>query len=114
VSWIKNNQLVVDAIDDKIKGKVPVCIRKDYIVYLELFDNLLWIHVDVKRWSARVKRDGQRDFILIQSLIGKPIVALVREDDIKLLRFAKSFGWLEKCQIVLLDGSKAFIYVSNT
>jgi hypothetical protein len=104
----------VDAIDDKIKGKVPVCIRKDYTVYLELFDNLLWIHVDVKQWSARVKREGQRDFVLIQSLIGKPIVALVREDDIKLLRFAKSFGWLEKCQIVLLDGSKAFIYVSNT
>ena len=105
---------MVDAIDDKIKGKVPVCIRKDYTVYLELFDNLLWIHVDVKQWSARVKREGQRDFVLIQSLIGKPIVALVREDDIKLLRFAKSFGWLEKCQIVLLDGSKAFIYVSNT
>lgn len=104
----------MDAIDDKIKGKVPVCIRKDYTVYLEFFDNLLWIHVDVKRWSARVKRDGQRDFVLIQSLIGKPIVALVREDDIKLLRFARSFGWLEKCQIVLLDGSKAFIYVSNT
>jgi len=104
---------VVDAIDDKIKGKVPVCIRKDYIVYLELFDNLLWIHVDIKRWSAKVKRDGQRDFVLIQSLIGKPIAALVREDDIKLARFARSFGWLEKCQIVLLDGSKAFIYVSK-
>ena len=105
---------MVDAIDDKIKGKVPVCIRKDYIVYLELFDNLLWIHVDIKKWSTRVKKNCQKDFVLIQSLIGKPIAALVREDDIKLARFARSFGWLEKCQIVLLDGSKAFIYVSNT
>lgn len=95
-------------------GKVPICIRKDYTVYLEFFDNLLWLHVDIRRWSARVKKDCQKDFASIQDLIGKPIVALVREDDIKLARFAQSFGWLEKCQIVLLDGSKAFIYVSKT
>ena len=95
-------------------GKVPICIRKDYTVYLEFFDNLLWLHVDIRQWSARVKKDCQKDFASIQDLIGKPIVALVREDDIKLARFAQSFGWLEKCQIVLLDGSKAFIYVSKT
>ena len=94
-------------------GKVPVCIRKDYTVYLEFFDKLLWIHVDIKRWSAKVKKDCQKDFALIQDLIGSPIAALVREDDIKLAKFAQSFGWLEKCQIVLLDGSKAFIYVSK-
>jgi len=43
-------------------GKVPVCIREDYIFYLELFDNLLWFHIDIKRWSAEVKKNCQKDF----------------------------------------------------
>lgn len=93
--------------------KVPVCIREDYIFYLEVFDNLLWFHIDIKRWSAKVKKNCQKDFSVIDDLIGKPIFALIREDDIKLARFAKSFGWSEKCQIDLLDGSKAFIYTSK-
>jgi hypothetical protein len=93
--------------------KVPVCIRDDYIFYLEFFDNLLWFHIDIKRWSAKVKKNCQKDFFSLDALIGKPIFALIREDDIKLARFAKSFGWSEKCQINLLDGSKAFIYISK-
>ena len=93
-------------------GKVPVCIREDYIFYLEFFEGLLWFHIDIKRWSARTKKGCQRDFALVEDLIGKPIYALIREDDIKLVRFAKSFGWSEKCQISLLDGSKAFIYAN--
>ena len=93
--------------------KVPVCIREDYVIYLELFDNLLWFHIDINRWSAEVKKNCQKDFSSLDGLIGKPIFALIREDDIKLARFAKSFGWSEKCQIDLLDGSKAFIYTSR-
>lgn len=94
-------------------GKVPVCIREDYVFYLEFFNGLLWFHIDIKRWSAGTKRGCQRDFDLLEDLIAKPIYALIREDDIKLARFAKSFGWSEKCQIPLLDGSKAFIYTNR-
>lgn len=95
-------------------GKVPVCLREDYTVFLEYFDNLLWIHVDIRKWSIGVKKGCLRDISLIEDLIAKPIYALIREDDIKLARFAKAFGWSEKCQITLLDGSKAFIYVNKT
>jgi hypothetical protein len=93
-------------------GKVPVCIREDYTVYLEFFKGNLWIHVEIRRWSAGVKKDCLKNIALIENLIGKPIVALIREEDIKLVRFAKSFGWSEKCQISLLDGSKASIYTN--
>ena len=93
-------------------GKVPVCIREDYTMYLEFFDNVLWFHTDVRKWSAKVKRKFDEDFGLVKNLIGKPIYALIREDDIKLARFAKFIGLSEKCQIKLLDGSKAFIYAS--
>ena len=94
-------------------GKVPICIREDYTVYLEFFRGNLWLHVDIKRWSSGVKKDCLKSIALIENLIGKPIVALIREEDIKLVRFAKSFGWSEKCQISLLDGSKAFIYTNK-
>jgi hypothetical protein len=94
-------------------GKVPVCIREDYILYLEFFKGNLWLHVEIKKWSSEVKKNGLKDIALIEYLTGKPIVALIREEDIKLVRFAKSFGWSEKCQISLLDGSKAFIYTNK-
>lgn len=80
---------------------------------MEFFENLLWFHIDIKRWSVEVKKNCQKDFAVIQNLIGSPIVALVKQDDIKLAKFAQSFGWLEKCQVVLLDGSKAFVYASK-
>lgn len=82
-------------------------------MYLEFFEEFLWFHIDIKRWSVEVKKNCKKDFASIQDLIDIPILALVREDDIKLARFAQSFGWLKKCQIVLLDGSKAFIYASK-
>jgi len=93
-------------------GKVPVCIRKDYIFYLEFFDGLLWFHTDVRKWTVEVKKRFDEDFGLLRNLVGKPIYALIREDDIKLARFAKNIGLSEKCQISLLDGSRAFIYAS--
>lgn len=94
-------------------GKVPVCIRDEYIFYIELFDDLLWFHIDIKKWSHGIKKNCQKDFSILENLIGRPIFALIRKDDIKLARFAKSFGWSEKCQIDLLDGSKAFIYAAK-
>jgi hypothetical protein len=101
-------------LDQELRaGKVPVCIREDYILYLEFFKGNLWLHVEIKKWSSEVKKNGLKDIALIEYLTGTPIVALIREDDIKLVRFAKSFGWSEKCQISLLDGSKAFIYTNK-
>jgi len=107
--WVSVN---LELMQETRAGKVPVCIREDYTFYLEFFKGFLWFHIDIRRWSAGTKKGCKRDFALLEDLIGKPIVALVREDDIKLARFAKSFGWSEKCQISLLDGSKAFIYAN--
>ena len=94
-------------------GKVPVCIRKDYIFYLEIFDGLLWFHTDVKKWTPEVKKLYRKDITLLEELVGKPIFVLIRNEDTKLARFAKATGWFEKCQISLLDGTKAFIYTNK-
>lgn len=94
-------------------GKVPVCIRNDYVFFLEFFEGLLWFHANVSKWSAQVKKSYRRDFDLLEELVGKPIFVLIRNDDTKLARFAKATGWFEKCQISLLDGTKAFIYTNK-
>lgn len=94
-------------------GKVPVCVRGEYIMYFEYWDDSIWFHTDIFKWTADVRRRYTEDVNKLLSLVECPVAALIREDDTKLIRFAKSFGWIEKCQIVLVDGSKAYIYASK-
>jgi len=35
--------------------KVPVVIRNDYTMFLELHDAALWFHTDVRKWTSEVK-----------------------------------------------------------
>jgi hypothetical protein len=95
------------------KGKVPVIIRDDYKVYLELFENRLWIHTDVHKWTADTKKRYKADLTCLESLVNRPIFALVAESNKKLAKFGKVIGWHNKAEIVCLDGSKASIYSSK-
>jgi hypothetical protein len=92
------------------KSKVPVIIKDDYTVYLELFDNRLWFHTDIKRWTANTKKRYQTDLSCLERLVGCPMFALIREENKKLEKFAKTFGWHRKAEIMCLDGSRAYIY----
>ena len=94
-------------------GKVPVCIRKDYIMYFEYFKGGIWFHLDILKWSSATKRAFDKDLTQLLGLLGYPITALIRKDNLKLKRFAELFGWIEQGQIVLKDGSEAYIYVSK-
>lgn len=92
------------------KSKVPVIIKDDYTVYLELFDNRLWFHTDIKRWTANTKKRYQTDLSCLEGLVGCPMFALIREENKKLAKFAKTFGWHRKAEIICLDGLRAYIY----
>ena len=94
-------------------GKVPVCVRKDYIMYFEYWNDNIWFHTSIAKWTADIRRKYAKDVSQLLELVDCPVAALIREDDTKLKRFAESFGWIEKCQIVLVDGSKAYIYASK-
>lgn len=91
-------------------NKVPVVLRDEYTMYLELFDNLLWFHVDVHKWSIEVKKRFEKDLSCLSDLVGIALVGLVREDDKKLGKFGRLIGFQMRKEVVLLDGSKAFIY----
>jgi len=91
-------------------SKVPVINRDDYTVSLELFENRLWFHTDIKRWTAETKKRYQADLKSLESLVGFPMFALIRQDDEKLKKFAMSFDWHRKAEVMCLDGSRACIY----
>ncbi len=93
--------------------KTPVVIRKDYVIYLELFDNLLWFHTDVFKWSAEIKKRYRLDLAKLEDLVDMPLLAVVDVTNNKLTKFAQSFGWVVKGQMVLNNGNKALIYASQ-
>ena len=94
-------------------NKVPVCIRPEYTMYLELFDNYLWFHIDVRKWSGEIKKKCTTDFAQVQQLVSVPLFALIEESNVKLLKFAITNHWEERGQRILNNGSKAFIYASK-
>jgi len=73
--------------------KVPVVNRKDYTMYLEPCESMLWFHTDIHKWTPEVKKEYLKDLDLLQYLVAVPLVALVNVDNIKLAKFGKSTGW---------------------
>ena len=73
--------------------KVPVVLRDDYTMYLELHDAALWFHTDVHKWSQEVKQKYLEDLNLLQYLTNVPLLALVEEENTKLAKFGKVTGW---------------------
>lgn len=94
--------------------KTPVVLRTNYVMYLELYDNLLWFHTDIFKWTAKVKQEFIKDLKTLQSLLPLPLMALVIEEDKKLAKFGASTGWIKGNQIMLNNGLKAHIYALRT
>lgn len=100
--------LTVEAIKSV---KTPVVVRLRYVMYLEFWDNQLWFHTDVFKWSVQIKQEFIKDLKTLQSLLPLPLIALVPEDNSKLAKFGENVGWTKKETIMLNNGSKAYIYM---
>ena len=46
-------------------SKTPVVCRDDYIMFLEYFNDLLWFHTDVRKWTPKVKAKFLEDLNLL-------------------------------------------------
>jgi hypothetical protein len=71
-------------------AKVPVVIREDYTMLLELHNNLIWFHTDVRKWTPTVKAKYLEDLNLLQHLVSVPLYALSEVSNKKLIKFGKS------------------------
>lgn len=90
--------------------KTPVVIRDDYVMYLEWFNSFLWFHTDVFKWNKTIKKEFTKDLNTLQSLLPLPLKAMVKEDQQKLAKFGETVGWYKEQQMILNDGSTAFMY----
>lgn len=89
--------------------KVPVVLRQDYTMSLELFEGMLWFHTDVLKWTPKVKQKYITDLNLLQHLVSVPLVALVAETNTKLAKFGEVTGW-KKFDKVVFNEVKYDIY----
>lgn len=92
--------------------KVPVVLRDDYIMHLELHDGALWFHTDVNRWSQEVKKKFIEDLDLLQYLTNVPLLALVADKDTKLAKFGKLTGW-EVLKPIEVNEQKYTIFIRS-
>ncbi len=90
--------------------KTPVVIRSEYIMYLDFFDNLLWIHADVQKWTCSIKRRLLEDLKTIVGLIGMPVLAFVEISNTKLRKFVETLGMKKEQEVVTATEVQAFIY----
>ena len=90
--------------------KVPVVIREDYTMLLELHDNLIWFHTDIRKWTPKIKIKYLGDLHLLQHLVSIPLVALVHEDDTKLAKFGRTIGFEFKQPFLGQDNKMYHIY----
>ena len=94
-----------------VQCKCPVCVRDDYTMALELFNNWIWFHTTVFKWTPEIKKQYIKDLKTVQSLLPAPLIALVKEDNKKLAKFGEKLGWKKEDEMILTDGSKAYIYI---
>ncbi len=90
--------------------KVPVVIREDYTMLLELHADLIWFHTDVRKWTPTVKAKYLEDLNLLQHLVSIPLVALVENGNTKLAKFGKSIGFEFKQDFIGQDKQMYHIY----
>ena len=93
-----------------LSTKVPVLECPEYTMYLETHQKYNWFHTDVHRWTAKIKKQYIKDLNILQAELSTFIVALIREDNKKLEKFAKSIGFEYETTIKGLDNMNHHIY----
>jgi hypothetical protein len=90
--------------------KTPVVNRPDYIIYLEYFNNMYWLHTDVFKWSAETKKHYIRDLDQLQLLIASDLYGLVEDYNLKLGKFGETIGFKYLRDLLGNDGNLYRIY----
>lgn len=93
-----------------VSSKVPILERPEYIMYLETYEKYNWFHTDVIKWTAEIKKKYIEDLNKLQEELSPFIVALIREDNTKLVKFAKSINFKYETTIKGLDNMNHHIY----
>lgn len=90
--------------------KTPVCLRAEYVLYLEWYAGHSWFHTDVFKWTKKIKQQFLKDLATVQSLLPLPLLAFIEEEKTQVAKFAKTINFKLTETVVSPEGKKAFIY----
>jgi hypothetical protein len=88
--------------------KLPLVNNQNYIIYLEYFNNLYWLHTDVFKWSSVIKKQFIKDLNTLQRLINDNLFSLV--DNTKLGKFASIINFEFLQEITGTDNTRYHVY----
>lgn len=93
--------------------KTPVIQSDNYIVYLEYFADLSFIHCDCYYWNKTVKAALLADLDKLFEIHRKPIYALCNIENKKLLKFLGLVGFTFHNEIIGLDNIMRHLYIRS-
>jgi len=88
--------------------KLPLVNNQNYIIYLEYFNNLYWLHTDVFKWSSVIKKQFVKDLDTLQRLVNSDLFGLV--DNHKLGKFGTTIGFKFLQEITGTDNNQYKVY----
>jgi hypothetical protein len=89
--------------------KVPVVETKDFIIYLEHYKDLVWLHIDVHKWTPKIKKSFINMLDYIQNTLATNLFALV--DNNKLGKFSNSIGFTFYKTVLGFDNNQYKVFI---
>jgi hypothetical protein len=93
--------------------KIPVVNREYYIIYIEYFNDMHWLHTDVFKWSPEIKKQYVKDLDTLQGLIDCKLYGMVEDYNNKLGKFGESIGFNYFKDLKGNDGNVYKIYTRS-
>ncbi len=88
--------------------KLPIVQNNNYIIYLEYFSDLYWLHTDVFNWTSKVKKDYLDKLNKLQLLLNDDLFGLVDND--KLGKFGSTIGFKYLRNVTGSDNNQYKVY----
>lgn len=90
--------------------KIPVVNRPDYKFYLEEFQGLPFLHIDVYKWSPTIFKRLKKDWNTLTELHGGPIFCCKEIETPSYLKFIAALGFKLFSEQISLKGNIVYIY----
>jgi len=88
--------------------KTPVSIQPAYTIYYEYFEDKIWTHADVYRWTPKIAKEFADVHSLLNIIAGQPFYCVV--DNSKLEKFVKKLGYQFLTDVTCIDKIQRSIY----
>lgn len=98
---------------DGYSTRVPVIIKPSYVVSLERYNGLTWIHCIVEKWTPTIRRQLSQDFESLVYLHDDPIYAIHEIGDTKHEKFLALFKFQYLQNIIGSDNNERQIYIRS-